>query len=129
MPADFPSSGAAESQAPRCAAESLSKSAADACIGIAESAIMTATPQLMFPTLWLIVPMGPILAPAVRNISHSFGTDDQARCPPPECHVGGCDVDCARRSCNCIRTLQRGAAYGRPPIGHRAPSRSARSAL
>src|ERR1700747_1545889 len=112
MPGDFPSSGAPEAQAPRCATESLSKSAADACIGIAESAIMTATPQLMFPTLWLIVPMGP-----VRNISHSFGTDDQTRCPTGGVPCRGCDVDCARRSCNCIRTLQRGAAYGRSPIG------------
>jgi len=58
MPADCPSSGAAESQAPRWAAESLSKSAADACTVTVESATMSATLQLTFPTLWLIVPIG-----------------------------------------------------------------------
>src|SRR5262249_57992188 len=114
---------AAEPGPPRGGVESGRRPVADACRGTAESATMTATPQLIFPPLWLIVSMRPFSLPAMRNISQSPGTDDQARCPAGGAPCRECGVDCVRRSCDSIRTLHKGAAYGRPPDIESRPQR------
>src|SRR6516164_10947487 len=50
MPADWPSSGGADSQAPRWAAASLSRSAADAWgVAAANTATIAAMPAITFP--------------------------------------------------------------------------------
>ena len=47
-----------QTHAPRCAAEPGDSAPHDARTVTVESATMSATPQLTFPTLWLIVPIG-----------------------------------------------------------------------
>src|SRR5215831_1047569 len=60
MPADWPSSGGADSQAPRWAVASLSRSAADACgVAAANAATIAAMPTITFtfPACCIVAPV------------------------------------------------------------------------
>src|SRR5215831_6490177 len=60
MPADWPSSGGADSQAPRWAVASLSRSAAEACgVAAANAATIAAMPTITFtfPACCIVAPV------------------------------------------------------------------------
>src|SRR5262249_25932851 len=130
MPALWPSSGAADSQAPRWAAASLSTSAADACgITAKDAATIAALVRTIFPffvafiaTPVLRANIASLIRDGVRWIRDRVGLRRQAL------SADGV-VDWASGSCNCIQCYRpiRGDARhmdappGRGPLLHSAP--------
>src|SRR5437870_3338020 len=98
MPADWPSSGAADSQVPRWALASLRRSVPDACGMTANKAARIAAP----PAILFIFPLRFIAAPRpLRSIAHLFVTGAAAAATADGERV----VDWPSGSCNCIRPL------------------------
>src|SRR5215469_1088250 len=100
MPADWPSSGGDDSQAPRWAVASLSRSAADAGgVAVASAATIAAMPTITFT-----FPACCIVAPVLLTKAGAVSLKVLTASRPPGEPAGG--VDCAHGSCNSISTLQ-----------------------